>query len=91
MLYPSGNRDEAIFDCPDEIRNDRKPSHLAFGVGHHFCLGANLARMELRVALRELLLRMPDMRFADSGPVLEPHALVRSCTRMEVCFTPESR
>jgi len=91
MLYPSGNRDEAIFDCPDEIRIDRKPSHLAFGVGHHFCLGANLARMELRVALRELLLRMPDMRFADSGPVLEPHALVRSCTRMEVCFTPESR
>ncbi|MGI9258442.1 MAG: cytochrome P450 [Gammaproteobacteria bacterium] len=91
MLYPSGNRDEAVFDSPDEFRVDRKPSHLAFGIGHHFCLGANLARMELRVALRELLRRLPDMQFASSGPELEPHALVRSCTRMEVCFTPENQ
>ena len=91
MLYPSANRDEDVFDCPDEIRIDRKPTHLAFGIGHHFCMGANLARMELRVALRELLRRLPDMRFADAGPVVEPHALVRSCTRMEIEFTRESR
>lgn len=91
MLYPSGNRDEDLFDCPDEVRIDRKPNHLAFGIGHHFCLGANLARMELRVALRELLRRLPDMRFAEAGPIIEPHALVRSCTRMDVCFTKESR
>ncbi len=90
MLYPSGNRDEDIFDCPDEVRIDRKPSHLAFGIGHHFCLGANLARMELRVALRQLLRRLPDMRFADAGPIVEPHALVRSCTRMDVRFTKVS-
>jgi len=91
MLYPSGNRDEDIFECPDEVRIDRKPNHLAFGIGHHFCLGANLARMELRVALRELLRRLPDMRFAEAGPIVEPHALVRSCTRMDVCFTKEAR
>ena len=91
MLYPSGNRDEDIFDRPDEVQIDRKPNHLAFGIGHHFCLGANLARMELRVALRELLRRLPDMRFAEAGPIVEPHALVRSCTRMDVCFTPETR
>jgi cytochrome P450 family 142 subfamily A polypeptide 1 len=91
MLYPSGNRDEDVFEAPDEVRVERKPQHLAFGIGHHFCLGANLARMELRVALRELLRRLPDMRFADSGPVVEPHSLVRSCTRMEVLFTPEGR
>ncbi|MBW2498137.1 MAG: cytochrome P450, partial [Deltaproteobacteria bacterium] len=91
MLYPSGNRDEDVFEAPDEVRIERKPQHLAFGIGHHFCLGANLARMELRVALRELLRRLPDMRFADSGPVIEPHSLVRSCTRMEVLFTPERR
>jgi len=90
MLYPSGNRDEDIFDCPDDVRIDRKPSHLAFGIGHHFCLGANLARMELRVALRQLLRRLPDMRFADAGPIVEPHALVRSCTRMDVRFTKVS-
>jgi cytochrome P450 family 142 subfamily A polypeptide 1 len=89
MLYPSGNRDEEVFDAPDELRIDRKPNHVAFGIGHHFCLGANLARMELRTALRELLRRLPDIRFADSGPTVEPHALIRSCTKMEVLFTPE--
>lgn len=90
MLYPSGNRDEDVFDAPDELRIDRKPQHLAFGIGHHFCLGANLARMELRVALREVLRRLPDMRFADAGPCVEPHSLVRSCTKMNVLFTPEN-
>ena len=90
MLYPSANRDSDEFDDPDELRLDRKPQHVAFGIGHHFCLGANLARMELRVALRELLRRLPDMRFADSGPVIEAHALVRSCTQMQVLFTPEA-
>jgi cytochrome P450 family 142 subfamily A polypeptide 1 len=90
MLYPSANRDEDVFEHADELRIDRKPNHLAFGIGHHFCLGANLARMELRVALRELLRRLPDMRFADSGPIVEPHALVRSCTRMDVLFTAEN-
>jgi cytochrome P450 family 142 subfamily A polypeptide 1 len=89
MLYPSGNRDEEVFESPDELRIDRKPNHVAFGIGHHFCLGANLARMELRIALRELLRRVPDMRFANAGPVIEPHSLVRSCTRMELLFTPE--
>ncbi|HEB89505.1 MAG TPA: cytochrome P450 [Deltaproteobacteria bacterium] len=91
MLYPSANRDEEVFDRPDEIRIDRRPDHLAFGIGHHYCMGANLARMELRVALREILRRMPDLRFADAGPVVEPHALVRSCTRMEIEFTKEDR
>jgi len=90
MLYPSGNRDEDVFEAPDEIRIDRKPNHVAFGVGHHFCLGANLARMELRVALRELLRRIPEMRFAGEGPIVEGHALVRSCSRMDVYFAPES-
>ena len=42
-------------------------------MGSHFCLGANLARMELRVALTELLRRLPDMRFATDGPVIRPH------------------
>jgi cytochrome P450 family 142 subfamily A polypeptide 1 len=86
MLYPSGNRDEEVFERPDVLEIDRKPNHLAFGIGHHFCLGANLARMELRVALREILRRLPEMRFADAGPVVEPHALVRACTRMEVAW-----
>jgi cytochrome P450 family 142 subfamily A polypeptide 1 len=89
MLYPAGNRDEDVFESADEIRIDRNPNHVAFGVGHHFCLGANLARMELRTALRELLRRLPDMAFSSDGPVIESHALIRSCRRMDIQFSPE--
>jgi cytochrome P450 family 142 subfamily A polypeptide 1 len=90
MIYPSANRDEDVYDEPDRFRVERNPHHLGFGIGSHFCLGANLARMELRVAFEELLRRLPDMEYADGGPVLEPSALVRTCKRMDVRFTPES-
>ena len=89
MIYPSANRDAAVFEDPDAFRVDRNPTHLGFGVGTHFCLGANLARMEMRVAFRELLRRLPDMEYAAGGPVLKPAALVRSCVEMQVRFTPE--
>ncbi len=89
MLYPSANRDPEAFDEPDRFRVERDPQHLAFGIGTHFCLGANLARMEMRVAFEELLRRLPDMEYAEGGPVVKPSSLVRSCTRMQVCFTPE--
>lgn len=91
MIYPSANRDEAEFEAPDEFRIDRNPHHVAFGIGPHFCLGANLARMEMRVVLEEVLRRMPDAAFADDeGAVMRPSALVRSCTRMNLRFTPGS-
>ncbi len=90
MVYPSANRDEREFDAPDEFRVDRNPHHVAFGIGPHFCLGANLARMEMRVVLGEVLRRMPDATFADAdGAVLRPSAIVRSCTQMNLRFTPE--
>ncbi len=88
MVYPSANRDEDVFDAPDELRIRRKPHHLAFGIGTHFCLGANLARMELRVALTELLRRMPDMDFDGAGPEIRPNSLVRAYVHMPVRFTP---
>ncbi len=90
MLYPSANRDADAFDAPDEFRVERNPTHLGFGVGNHFCLGANLARMEMRVVFEELLRRLPDMEYADGGPVLRPNALVRSCVEMRVRYTPET-
>jgi cytochrome P450 family 142 subfamily A polypeptide 1 len=90
MLYPSANRDENVFEDADTFRAERNPQHLAFGVGNHFCLGANLARMEMRVAFRELLRRLPDMEYSEGGPVLKPSALVRSCVHMRVRFTPET-
>ena len=59
LFYASANRDEEVFDAPFEFRVDRKPNpHLAFGIGEHFCLGASLARMEIRVLLAELLPRL---------------------------------
>jgi len=59
LFYPSANRDEDVFDEPFRFRIDRHPNpHVAFGIGEHFCLGANLARLELRVLFRELARRL---------------------------------
>ncbi|MBW2287043.1 MAG: cytochrome P450 [Deltaproteobacteria bacterium] len=59
LFYPSANRDEDVFDDPFVFRVDRNPNrHLAFGIGEHFCLGANLARLELRILFRLLAERL---------------------------------
>ncbi len=59
MFYASANRDEEVFDGPFEFRIDRKPNpHLAFGIGEHFCLGANLARRSQRALWAELSQRL---------------------------------
>jgi cytochrome P450 family 142 subfamily A polypeptide 1 len=89
MIYGSANRDAEQFENPDVFDIRRKPHHLAFGIGNHFCMGANLARMELRVALEEVLRRFPDMEYAAGGPQFGPSALVRSVEHMYVKYTPE--
>jgi cytochrome P450 len=59
LSYPSGNRDEAVFDDPFAFRIDRTPNkHVAFGYGAHVCLGQHLARMEMRILWEELLARV---------------------------------
>lgn len=89
LMYPSANRDADVFADPDAFKVDRDPNpHVAFGIGNHFCLGANLARMEIRVMLEEILNRMPDMEYADGPPKTHPSLLVRSFTHMPVKFTP---
>lgn len=66
LLYPSANRDEAVFEDPFRFDSARTPNeHLAFGFGTHFCLGASLARLEIAVMLDELLARMPALELAD--------------------------
>ena len=61
MLWASANRDEGEFANPNEVILDRHPNrHVAFGVGIHRCLGSNFGRLEFRIALEEVLLRMPD-------------------------------
>jgi cytochrome P450 family 142 subfamily A polypeptide 1 len=69
LLYLSGNRDEAVFDDADRFDITREPNrHMAFGAnGRHFCLGAQLARLELRVLFEEVLDRLPDMALVTPG------------------------
>ena len=65
----AANHDPEAFDCPDVLHLDREPNeHLAFGHGIHFCLGAQLARLEAQVALRELSSRFPNLRLAADRP-----------------------
>lgn len=68
IFYPSANRDERKFVNPETFDVGRTPNdHLAFGIGEHFCLGANLARLEIQLIFEELLRRLPDLEF--DGPV----------------------
>lgn len=68
ILFGSGNRDEEEFPMADEVIIDRQPNrHLAFGGGIHRCLGSNLGRREVKVALEEFLRRIPDFRIADGA------------------------
>jgi cytochrome P450 len=90
LVYPSMNRDAEIYEDPESFRVERNPQHLGFGIGSHFCLGANLARMEMRVAFEQVLQRMPNMAYTRGGPEFRPSPLVRSCTHMWVSYTPES-
>jgi cytochrome P450 len=74
----AANRDPRVFDEHDELRLDRSPNpHLAFGHGGHFCLGAPLARLELRLALPRLFARFPNMRLA-GRPTWKPTIADRS-------------
>lgn len=67
LAFPSANRDESIFPDADRPCFDRTPNpHLAFGYGAHRCLGAQLARLEIAVALEELTRTYPDARLAAS-------------------------
>ena len=88
LWYPSANRDENVFPDPDRFDVARQPNeHVAFGIGEHFCLGAGLARLELRVMFEELLRRLPDIELA--GPVERLRStFIGGIKHMPVRFTP---
>jgi cholest-4-en-3-one 26-monooxygenase len=68
LFYPSANRDEDVFEHPFTFDIARSPNyHLAFGIGEHYCLGANIARLELQVMFRQLAERLESVELA--GPV----------------------
>ena len=82
LLYPSANRDEAVFEQPDVLDIHRSPNpHVAFGLGPHFCLGASLARLELRILFERLTAQITNLRLIEP-PDIEPNIFVgavRSC------------
>jgi len=90
MLYQSANRDERVFDDPDAFRIDRSPNpHVAFGIGNHYCLGSNLAKLEIKTVFEELFERLPDIRLLEPNRVeRSPNALVVGYERLPSTFTP---
>lgn len=85
----SANRDETVFEDPDRFDIGRTPNnHMAFGGGGpHFCLGANLARMEIRVMFERLLDRLPDIRLDGSVQRLQSN-FINGVKHLPVAFTP---
>mgnify|MGYP000851215144 CR=1 FL=1 len=92
LLYCSANRDEEAFDEPYAFRIDRRPNeHLAFGIGPHYCLGANLARLEIQIVIGALLARLPDLRPVAGHPIrLGLNPLLATIEEAEMEFTPRT-
>ncbi|MFD0692055.1 cytochrome P450 [Actinomadura fibrosa] len=90
LMYGSANRDEAVFDRPDVFDVTRPPGdHIAFGLGPHFCLGASLARLELRIFFEEFVARVDTAAWADAeGPRILRNAFVRGVTSFPVTLRP---
>ena len=89
FFHASANRDEDVFEDPDTFDITRNPNpHMAFGGGGpHFCLGANLARMEIRVMFQHLLDRLPDIRLDGEVQRLQS-AFINGVKHIPVAFTP---
>jgi cytochrome P450 family 142 subfamily A polypeptide 1 len=92
LLYPSANRDETVFDRPEEFDIFRSPNdHVAFGFGAHFCLGNRLARMEMAVMFDCLLDRLPDLALAEQvEPPKRAANFVSGYETMPVVFSPSA-
>jgi cytochrome P450 len=92
MAFPAANRDPEKFANADRVVIDRKPNpHLAFGVGIHRCLGENLARMEMKVALEEWLTRFPEFAMADNAEVQWSRGPVRGPRQLNLVFGEPGR
>jgi cytochrome P450 len=85
LSFPAANRDPEAFPDADKVVIDRQENrHAAFGLGIHRCVGSNLARMEITVAIEELLRRRPDFRLA--GDVVWSHGAIRGPRRLPIAF-----
>jgi cytochrome P450 len=79
VTYAGANRDPSVFNDPDSFRLDRTPEelrrHLSFGLGHHFCPGSSLSRLEARITLRLFAERLPHLRLAGETVRIDPFNL----------------
>jgi cytochrome P450 family 142 subfamily A polypeptide 1 len=86
LLYPSANRDEAVFDDPYTFDIARHPNpQISFGFGPHFCLGASLARLELRMLFTHLTRRITNLRVV-AEPDIEPNIFVGAVRSLTLGF-----
>ena len=86
LVYPSANRDESVFPDADDVDLERDPNpHISFGFGTHFCLGAHVARLSMRVAIEELTARFTNLRPA-SEPRYEANVFVKAVERFDLAF-----
>jgi cytochrome P450 family 142 subfamily A polypeptide 1 len=86
LCYPSANRDEKVFDDPYRFDITRQPNpHVAFGFGTHFCLGASLARLELRMLFKALSARITNLRVV-TEPDIEPNIFVGAVRSFRLGF-----
>jgi cytochrome P450 len=87
LSFPAANRDPAMFPDADKVVIDRKENrHAAFGLGIHRCVGSNLARMEMAVAIEEWLKRIPDFRLDPAGEVRWSEGTVRGPRQLPLLF-----
>lgn len=88
LWYPSANRDEDVFPEPDKFDIRRTPNdHIAFGFGEHYCLGANLARLELNEVFRELMARLHGVELA-AEPRRLRSTFINGVKEMQIRFRP---
>lgn len=91
LSFPAANRDPAVFENPDEVQIDRAVNrHVAFGAGIHRCLGSNLARMEMQVAIEEFLAQIPEFEVADPSAVTWAGGQVRGPRHLPMRFPVRS-
>lgn len=90
LLYGSANRDPAHFTHPERFDVTRRPNeHIAFGLGTHFCLGAGLARLEIKVFFEEFVRRVRELRLTPGGSVVEmPNAFVYGLRSADLDLVP---
>jgi cytochrome P450 len=87
LSFPAANRDPAMFPDADKVVIDRKENrHAAFGLGIHRCVGSNLARMEMTVAIEEWLKRIPDFRLDPAGRIKWSEGTVRGPRQLPMLF-----